>query len=141
MRGSSALRFPPPLLPSLPLYRSHWPERAFKFRKSREIYSGTDCLFYPISRIRVLSDHLRSFHLRGNFILGFRISSIPSASIRFLFLPFFFFRPTTRCRFHPATLRGLTGNRVIYPALKIERPSSGFLVNRHCYVTRRESPP
>ena len=92
----------PSLLSSLPQFTS---ERAFKFRKSGEIYSGTDCLFYPIPRIRVRSDHLRSFHLQGNFILGFRISSIFSASIRFFFL--FFSRPTTRCRFHPALCAAL----------------------------------
>jgi len=84
-----SLSFPP--IPSLPQFTS---ERAFKFRKSGEIYSGTDCLFYPIPRIRVRSDHLRSFHLQGNFILGFRISSIFSASIRFFF---FFFFLVQRC--------------------------------------------
>lgn len=61
----------------MPAEKKRERKRTPKFRKSREIYSGTGWLFYPIPRIQVLSGHLRSSHPRGNFILGFRIFLIP----------------------------------------------------------------
>jgi len=127
MRGSLALRFPL----SLPRYRSQQrtSERASKFRKSREIYSETG--------LPVLSQEskcsLTIFAASICEVISFWTFG-SSRSPPFQSVSFFFFSSSAT----PHSLTG--GDRVIYPAFKIERSSSGFLVNRHCYVTQRKLP-
>lgn len=143
MRGSSALRFSPSPPPSFTAANSALAGREpLNFvNLAKYIQEWSACFIQSQGSECSLTIFAASIYEVISF-WAFGSPRIPSASIRFFFFPFpfSFLRPTTRCRFHSATRRGLSEYRVIYPALKIERSSPGFPVNRRCYVTRGESP-